>query len=176
MIINPHSLNLNRNFKRILIYQSKWWKITKLRISKFLMLQAQWLNMEISLIKSQIKRDHFLLINQVPIAKVSILKTRSCHLRDTLMMKIRTLLIFQFTVIKLHSAFRIRINNTHFIMINKKAVISYHLVIFHRVNLKLICKLSRMLVMIASIGLIALWIGLLEETKMISKLISKIIN
>ena len=129
---------------------------TKHRISKSSSIQVRRLSMEISSIKSQIKRDHFLLINQVPTAKVSILKTRSCHLRDTLMMKIRTLLISQLTVIKLHSAFRIRINNTHFIMISKKAVISYHLVKFHRVNLKLICKLSRMLVMIASTGLIAL--------------------
>ena len=120
------------------------------------MLQVLRQSMVIFLIKSQTRKDHFLLINQVRIAKVSILKTRSCHLRDTLMMKIRTLLISQLTVIKLHSAFRIRINNTHFIMINKKAVISYHLVKFHRVNLKLICKLSQMLVMIASIGLIAL--------------------
>lgn len=127
---------------------------TKHRISKSSSIQVRRLSMEISSIKSQIKIDRFLLINKVRTVEVSILRTNNCHLKDTLMMKIwriRTLLIFQLTVIQLHSASQIRIS-THSIMISLKAVINCHSVKFHRENLKLTCKHSLVSTRIASTG------------------------
>lgn len=127
---------------------------TKHRISKSSSIQVRRLSMEISSIKSQIKIDRFLSINKVRTVEVSILRTSNCHLKDTLMMKIwriRTLLIFQLTVIQLHSASQIRIS-THSIMISLKAVINCHSVKFHRENLKLTCKHSLVSTRIASTG------------------------
>ena len=127
---------------------------TKHRISKSSSIQVRRLSMEISSIKSQIKIDRFLSINKVRTVEVSILRTSNCHLKDTLMMKIwriRTLLIFQLTVIQLHSALQIRIS-THSIMISLKAVINCHSVKFHRENLKLTCKHSLVSTRIALTG------------------------